>query len=295
MHTKLTATTLLLSIVYFALCSPAIGQNKGRQKIPAPGKGQAETTQWWIAVRGGVNLTSAEVSNQYFVFSNTQAGVEPHNKQYGSFNRVGTHFGFQAGFEFLPHLSVHLLPSYSTYLFDYESAFNWASSDNPLQRIQIEDLHTQKLHYIELPLIIRYELLSGKFKPFIQAGGYVGRLLNAVKDVESRNTDFASGAESRIEVNTYSTGIEPYLINTNLGIMGGVGMTYNVGNARIGLEVNYKMGMNNINKPANRFMESPQVSGMYDVTDDFSIRHLELAFSCLIPLKFITSKDYIPL
>jgi hypothetical protein len=44
-----------------------------------------------------------------------------------------------------------------------------------------------------------------------------------------------------------------------------------------------------------KFTDNQLVTGTYDVPDDFSLNNLSISFQVIIPLKFITSKDYVPL
>ncbi|MCK5702517.1 MAG: PorT family protein, partial [Cyclobacteriaceae bacterium] len=71
--------------------------------------------------------------------------------------------------------------------------------------------------------------------------------------------------------------------------------TYNVGNARIGLEVNYHYGLQNLDNGGVKYIDNQLVTGTYDVPDDYSLNNLEISMQVIIPLKFITSKDYVPL
>ena len=92
-----------------------------------------------------------------------------------------------------------------------------------------------------------------------------------------------------------SVGIEDRIKKANYGIIGGIGFTYNVGNARIGLEVNYHYGLQNLDNGELKYVDNQLISGTYDVPDDYSLDNLELSLQVIIPLKFITSKDYVPL
>jgi hypothetical protein len=92
-----------------------------------------------------------------------------------------------------------------------------------------------------------------------------------------------------------SVGINDRTKKGNYGLIGGVGFTYNLGNARVGLEINYMYGLQNIDNGEMKFADSQLVTGAYDVPDDYSMDNIGVSLQIIIPLKFITSKDYVPL
>ena len=73
---------------------------------------------------------------------------------------------------------------------------------------------------------------------------------------------------------------------------GGGGIGYTIGNARFSLEINYRLGMNNITKEKTRYSNYSLVTGAYDVLDNMRLRNLELSLSFVMPLKFITSGNF---
>lgn len=255
-----------------------------------------ETTQWWIAVRGAVNLSAASVGNTYSALSFTQPEIASKAlTDYQPFRNTGTAFGFMLGFEFTDKWSLVVLPSYISYIISYQNNFIWQSMNNPGLTVEQEDIHRQRMHYLEMPLMLRYELKKGKFKPFVQGGAFAGRMTKSIRDVETSILDRVSGGEVMLMTNAYSGSTDKYLIKSHFGWLAGAGAMYNLGNARLCLELNYRQGFHNINKPSARFTDSGFTTGLLDVMDDFSLRNFELAISCMIPLKFITSKDYVPL
>ena len=74
--------------------------------------------------------------------------------------------------------------------------------------------------------------------------------------------------------------------------MAGGGVAFILGNARLGLEVNYRHGMNVITNRANRFSDDIFIAGTYDAVDDIKLRSVEALISFHMPLKFLTSKDF---
>lgn len=273
-----------------------LAQGKGQKRKPALKTGNSDINQWWIGVRGGTNFSNASVSQSYSVFTyNTGITTGNNEKKYESISLPGLQFGFSIGFEIFRGLSANLLPSYTSNRFAYTNSFSWQDTQDPAKRVTTDYRFETRLQYIEIPLTIKYELTSGRLKPYIQAGGYVGMLTDAIKKVETTGVDQASGANTEINVSKLSVGIEDRTQKYNYGVLGGAGFTYNIGNARIGLEVNYCYGLQNLDKGEMKFTDNQLLSGTYDVPDDYSLNNINISMQVIIPLKFITSKDYVPL
>jgi len=290
--------TISVGFVLILLLGSSLLQAQGNQKKRKSSvkTGNSDINQWWIGVRGGVNFSSAIPQNSYSVFSFTQDySVGDNEKKYNSYTLPGLQFGFSAGYEFIRGLSVNILPSYTSYRFSYDNSFSWYDSESPEKQVTTSYNYETRLQYIDLPLTFKYELTTGRFKPYIQAGAYYSFLTDAVKKVQSTGIDQASGSDSEINVTELSVGIEERIKKANYGIIGGAGFTYNVGNARVGLEVNYHYGLQNLDNGGLKFQDNQLITGTYDVPDDFSLNNLELSMQIIIPLKFITSKDYVPL
>ena len=289
-------SSLLVLFILSLLCPIlALSQPKSSKRKPVK-TGNSDINQWWIGVRGGINFSSVTVQNSYSVFSFTNDFTEGDNeKKYHAFTLPGLQFGFSVSYEFLTGLSVNLLPAYASYRYLYDNSFRWYDAENQSNNVTTSYKVETRLQYISLPLTFKYELSRGSFKPYVQVGGYYNYLTDAIKKVETTGIDQASGADQEIDVTNLSVGIEDRIKKWNYGIVGGAGFTYNVGNARLGLEINYHYGLQNLDNGGMKYVDNQLVTGTYDVPDDFSLNNLEISMQVIIPLKFITSKDYIPL
>lgn len=295
MHRILLTTILIAFLWPFQQDLMAQG-SRNKRKTPIAKSGNTETTQWWVAVKGGTNFTSATPSGDYSVFSYVHEPTGNDNeKRYKNFTKPGLEFGFIVSFEFMRSLSANFAPTYLYMGYEYDNSYQWYSQENANKNVSLAYNFETRLQYVDLPVYFKYELLKGKVKPYVQIGGFYDFLVDAIQNTNISNIDQASGSESEVNISELSTGLNDHFIKSNLGIIGGGGVTYNFGNARFGLEVNYRYGLNNIVDVKNRFNDSQQVTGVYDVQDDLSLRNLAVSLVCLIPLKFITSKDYIPL
>ena len=298
MNQKKAMKNLVLTVVLIlALLVPAVSFSQGKPNKRKPVKtGNSDINQWWVGIRGGLNLSSASAEKSYSVFSYTQGFTDGDNKKkYNPFTQLGLQFGFSVSFEFMRGLSVNVLPSYSSYRFSYSNSFRWYETQNPNNQVTTNYEIETRLQYIDIPLTFKYELSRGKFKPYVQAGGYYSFLTDAIKKVKTTGVDQASGSDTEIQVTDLSVGIKDRIKKANYGIIGGVGFTYNLGNARFGLEINYQYGLQNLDNGEFKYQDNQLVTGTYDVPDDYSLYNLVLNMQVIIPLKFITSKDYIPL
>lgn len=258
--------------------------------------GNNRGSQWWVGVKAGANFTNPNIGERYNVFSFTQQ-IEPTNalNKYKNFSAAGSQFGFIIAFEFINNFSAAISPELATYKYQYETSFAWASLENNIQTVNINYTHKTDLLYLDIPLTFRYQLLKGKTKPYIQAGAYIGHLLKATKTTNEEIVDNATGGNTIYENNEYAGNAENLFIKPNWGLMAGFLVTHNIGNARLGLSANYRYGMNNITDVKNRFSDNQFLTGTFNAQDDIKLTNIEISLICVIPLKFITSDDYVPL
>lgn len=286
-------TVVLICLVFVSIES--FSQSKSNRK-PNIKAGNSDSNQWWVGVRGGINLSSSSSQQSYSVFSYTQNATTGFDtKEYHSFNLPGLQFGFSVSYEFMQGLSANILPSYASYRFSYENSFRWYDTENSTKSVTTGYNIVTRLQYIDLPLTFKYEFTRSAFKPYIHVGAFYAFLTDAIKKVETTGIDIASGSDSEINVTELSVGIEDRTKKANYGLIGGLGFTYNVGNARLGLEANYRYGMQNLDNGEFKYTDSQLITGAYDVPDDYSLNSIEISMQVIIPLKFITSKDYVPL
>ena len=282
---------IILLLLSANLC---FGQYKAKKK--PSGSNAVQSTQWWIGIKAGTNVTNPNPSGNFGTFSYTDTpSLGNGEKNYAQYNLPGYQFGFIVDFEFFKGLSARIQPAFSSFQYSYSVDFLWASQENANKNVALNYVHTNQLQYLDLPLTFKYQLASGKTKPYIQAGAYLSSLLNATKKVEEEITDNATGGNTIFDKNEYAGQIKDYYVKSNWGLVFGAGVTQNLGNARFGLEVNYRKGMKNISNSSSRYLDNQFLSGVFDAQDDIKLDVIEISLSVVMPLKFITSKDYVPL
>jgi hypothetical protein len=268
---------------------------QSRRKPPAGfkkknGNGQQDKfleKQWWLGLKAGGNLTQAIPETRYAVLTPTNYSQGLTDKEYDGFKKLGTQATFEVTFYF-KGFSFSVQPTYRHNRFTYINNFEWDNPENAADHLQLKYEQEQRVDYADLPLIIKYDVIGNKLRPYVQAGIFYSFLVSANKSVEVTGTDTGSGG-----VNEFST--EPVIVGTKdlfhkgyWGVLGGLGLNYNQGNVRFVLDASYRMGMSNITNTQSRF-SNDRLSGIGDVQDDLSINNIVVSLGCLFPLRFLTS------
>lgn len=245
-------------------------------------------TQWWLGMKTGLNLTEAVPQKRYAIFSPVNYEVDDLQKTYGQFNRIAMQAGLEVTF-YHKGFSFSFQPNYNRQVFDYFNTYTWAHPELPEQSIELRYDHQVSLDFIELPLIIKYDVLrKGKIRPFVEAGGYYGILVGAVKDIATSGSDKASGSQHDFEGEKMVMGVKNLFRPSAYGVLGGVGVNYDLWKIRVVLDVVYRHGLNTITSGSNRYANH-NLSGMGAVLDDISLNNLSCNIGFLFPLRFISS------
>lgn len=277
-------------LVVFVLLS-TLANAQSRKKQYGAGSLNSQQTkflekQWWLGIKAGINLTDPIPIKRYSIITPTNYPSASVDKQYESFGSTGTQASLEATFYF-KGFSISTQPTYRNSTFKYSNKFEWSNPDNVAEYLTLNYQQEQKLDYIDLPLIIKYDILKNRFRPYVQAGIFYSLLLNANKVVEIENNDFASGG-----VNTYSN--EPIIIGAKdlythyWGLMAGAGVNYNLGNVRIVLDASYWKGMSNITNIDNRY-NNDRLSGIGEAQDDIKLNSIVISLGVLFPMRFLSN------
>jgi hypothetical protein len=293
---------IILLLLLFGLTLPTIGQDMNKKSGLIRGNPYSDdknnnrkfgsfggsdagggSTRWGFGLKGGINMTSATANESYAVFSYT---AEPANtitdkQYYPSSDNKGFQVTFLAKYALFNGLSIGIMPTFSSYTYGYETNYSWLDFDNATNSLFLTYNHKQDLNYIEVPLIVRYDLAISSIKPFVHGGGYYGHLLSALKTVDVSGQDFASGGTEEFNGATSTIGINDQFQSSQFGIIVGGGIGYVMGPASIELGVDYKIGMNKIINGNTRYNDTALISGSYDVLDDVNLKHLSFTFGII--------------
>lgn len=243
-------------------------------------------TQWWLGFYGGTNLVSPQPGQRYTGMVALNYDDALNEKLYDEYTLPGGQSGisitfYHRGFSFV------FSPNYRVERFAYSNTHTWESDENLSNSLTLTYEQENRLQFIELPVYIKYDLMTGRLRPFIQAGVYYRRLINAEKTVMTSGVDYASGGSGPFESEAVSVGTTSLFADHTTGIAGGVGCTYDIWNVRFSLDIIYQKGLNNIANTENRYSENP-VTGIGDAMDDLQLNAVSINVGCVFPLRFIS-------
>ena len=244
--------------------------------------------QWWIGVKAGTNWSKVNVTNRYSVVSPTNYELTTINKKYDSFGLMGSQATLEVSFYFKGFL-LSFQPTYQRTRFSYTTHYEWTSAASETNRVELDFYQEQKIDYAIFPLLVKYDIVGKKLRPYVQAGIYSAMRLDANKSVSTSGIDYAAGGKNEFKTETIDVGVDDLFAKYHWGLMGGAGVTYNFKNhVRLNLDVMYKLGMSNITSTTNRYA-SDRLAGVGDAMDDMKLDNLSVSIGCLFPLRFLQS------
>ncbi len=282
---------ILLLPFFILIVVAAVAQKPKKAPYPSmKSKGTAQSKfldkQFWLGFKAGVNLTQPDVMARYSVLAPTNYATGQTDKTYKSFSMIGSQATLEFTFAF-KNISISAQPTYRSSQFAYSNEFNW-TGNTASQRLNLQFNQEQKLDYADLPLLVKYEVGSGSLRPHLQFGVYYSILINANKSVTVSGTDNASGGSNSFQNEPVVVGAKDLFTNS-WGLMGGAGLSYQLGNVRIVFDALYYKGMSNIANVNNRF-SNDRLSGIGDAQDDLKTNHLVFQLGCLFPLRFLSNE-----
>lgn len=243
--------------------------------------------QWWIGLKGGVNVTKIGIDKRYSILAPTNYPQQKTDKKYENFKPIATHIGLEATY-FFRGFSISVQPTYQTLKFTYSNEYAWADNENPNNMLELSYDQEHQVNYIVLPLIFKYEFNAPNVTPYIQAGAYFNHLINANKEVNISGIDYASGGVNKFESEPVMVGATDLFAKQHYGFMAGAGLYYNVGNIRLNFDVQYRLGQSVINSGKNRY-NNDRLAGIGDAMDDITADNIAVSIGTLFPLRFLSS------
>lgn len=272
----------------------AFGQEKKRKQSAYNKQKQSQEDekflekQWWLGFKAGANLSKANVEKTYSIIAPTNYEASAIGKQYDNYSLLGSQATLEVSFYFKRFL-LSFQPTYQHSRFSYSNSFEWSSTDEVANHVQLTFDQEQKLDHAILPLIIKYDVYGNRLRPYVQIGAYSAILLNATKSVTTTGVDNAAGGENEFATETINVGATDLFAKYHWGLLGGVGVNYNLGNnVRLNLDVIYKVGMSNISSTDNRY-GNDRLAGVGDAMDDLTLDNISVSLGCLFPLRFLSS------
>ena len=287
--------TYCIIILLILACFEIRGQDRGRKKLyptakktgPAKQRDTFLDKQWYLGLRGGINLTQAVPDRRFSTISPINFDETQTEKSYQDFNKLGVQIGLDFTYTF-SGWAFSLQPTYIRERFTYTNEFAWQDTSSPDNTLMLDLSQDNELEYLELPFLVKYEFIDGPLKPFVTLGAYYGALVNANKSVSFSGSDTASGGASDFERDDFSVGASDLFLTSQGGLLGGAGVHYDPGNIRVTIDILYRYGLHNIADRQNRYSDNRLV-GVGDVLDDLSLRNISLNVGVLFPLRFLST------
>src|SRR5690606_8280616 len=247
-------------------------------------------TQWWLGLRTGINLSEAIPQTRFAVYSPINYETQSIEKSYHGFKKMGMQAGIDVTFYHIG-LSFSLIPNYRRQKFMYENQYTRANPAMPDQSLELYYEQIVSTDYIDFPLSVKYDVRrQGKWRPFVLAGAYYGILAGADKRLSISGKDQASGGVNTFEGETLQVGAHELFIKSSAGLLGGVGVNYDLWKIRVVFDIVYRHGLHNISDVNNRYANN-SLSALGDTMDDITVNNLSFNLGFLFPLRFI-SKDF---
>jgi len=279
--------SILLCVLVLVLSAQAQSQPKKRAAAN-PSKPNQQNKflekQWWLGFKAGTNFSNPSIIKRYTVMTPTNYPQAVTDKTYDSFSEAGSQATVEATF-YLKGFSFSVQPTYRHSRFSYSNQFRWYNPENITEELILQYDQEQKIDYADFPLTVKYDLLKGNLRPYVQAGVFYSLLINANKSVQISGTDYASGGTNPFSNDPVIVGVKD-LYNNYWGIMAGMGVNYHVGNVRVVLDVSYWKGMSNITDVDNRFAND-RLAGIGDVPDDLNLNNIVISAGVLFPMRFL--------
>ena len=280
-------TLLFVFVLPLTLCAQ---NTQGKRKSGYNGNSNRQDAflqkQWWIGLKGGFNLTDAIPQQRYSVLTGTaNYATAQLDKTYESFNKAGSQATLEITFYF-KGFSFSFQPGYRHSRFVYSNQFEWYDNETPNNRLSLNFKQENKIDYVDLPLIVKYDLTKTRLRPYVQGGVFYSMLINATKEVTVEGADYASGGVNQFSTEPLSVGATDLYHKGYWGLLAGAGADYNLGNVRLILDVAYRIGMSNITSTENRF-SNDRLSGIGDALDDMKMNNIVISAGCLFPMRFL--------
>lgn len=239
-------------------------------------------TQFWLGLRMGINYTQAFPETRNTGFSPIDYSADSLQKSYDDFALPGAHMGLEMNF-YHRGFSALFQPAYKRSRYKYNSLLEWRgeSSGNRFEtRYDVE----QRLDVIELPLMIKYDIIrKGKIRPFVMVGGFHSFIASAQKDVKITQIDYSSGSPLQSSGGTSTLGVKDAFKGFT-GVSGGAGVNLDYWNIRTVFEVNYKRSLTSATQPN---IQQNELASLGETNDEIFLRDISVSLSFVFPFRFI--------
>jgi hypothetical protein len=273
----------ILGLSFLSIFFNVAGAFPGERNIVALRTSGQPDLSFLVGFKGGINFSVVFPTSRFSVLQPIDGtGASTGEKDYASvFSNLGYQYGFIGMLRLNKALSLSIEPTFSSYAIRYNSQSSWSSADGQSERIEIATDFTDKLKYFEIPLVLRYELGNGLFRPYLAAGFFYGMLTGASGTAESSTMQYVDNVEVDLENSESAGDIKGNYITTRLAIFPGAGLFVDLGFATLFAEADYYFGLHNIVNESARFSDQQSIGGDYRVPDNLKLDNLVINLGIL--------------
>lgn len=238
-------------------------------------------TQWFLGFKFGTNLSPVTAKTRIYGFSPINYEVEELDKDYSS--EWGGHAGIDITF-YSRGFSVGIQPNFRRQSYSYTTTYVWGTDPDIYTSEQQAE---QRLDLLDFPVFMRYDVTQTAMRPFVLAGLYYSVLTAAEKAIQITSTDARTDPPTDLGTELISLSNKTTFNKNSSGYILGGGISYDPGNIRVVLDLQYRDSFGSITDKDAGFDEN-QLASIGDVDDEVSLRNLNLSISFLFPLRFIS-------
>lgn len=263
---------LLLAVMF---CEPALAQFKPKQDLWS-------FLNFSLGVKGGFNLTTPIIKDEFTVFSNIGESLSIPKKEYVSMSEnTQTNFGMMIDYRLGRFFEIGFHPGFMTNEFGFSNTYTWQAADG-LFTAKYE--HIYKILYLELPLNVRYLITGKRLKTYVQGGMYYNQRRNAWLATTYHFTDQSLDGNNELSIAPSEIASPESFIRWHYGMSFGAGVMYNIAGTYIGVEANYRRSLINPVSASNRFVNQDVIGATYTLADDITLSNLQINFTIVIPM-----------
>lgn len=239
----------------------------------------------FLGVYGGVNYSLPDATEKHAVLvADPQSADGLSEKDYNKLFENGSHqFGMYFLYCMSKRFSLVFQPAYYTERFKYQTAYSWRDTVNYMD-FSRELHHDQKIAYFSLPLLVRWDMSLRQVSPYIQLGVYTDFRHRASKSISYDAT--IDGELNEDQLNSTSSAMATDHFNKfNVGLVGGLGISYFSKYFVIGIESNFRYGLLPVVNERNRYSDQTGFTAQYlDVLDQLKLSNLNFQMKVLFPI-----------
>lgn len=239
----------------------------------------------FFGVTGGFNFSIPQVTDHYSVLSAVgSSDDENYEKKYDKIGKNrGAQFSARVNYNFTNSISALIGFGYQSLGFNYFTHYSWVDTIGK-QDFNREMHHLQKISYFTFPIMARWDMTRGQLMPYVQGGLFFDFRHQGKKVIHYDNTIDEKETDNQISTSEMVS-ITDHTRKFNMGLTGGIGVSYYTKYVTFGVETNFRYGFFKVVNDNNRYADLTGFALQYlDVLDQLRLSSLNVQFTVSIPI-----------